>query len=231
MRINRIIDNRYGIFDDKDFVRKFTLLLGLIIATSLFLIYHSLHQVSHLSLSSMQFSKEVPLSLGTVEKELNGNVISLEVLEGDFQDLAERDLQELDTLERQAATRQSSQSTVPAASTNKRPVIEITSVEIRDKAPRSKSLKWLKKKFYATHNAKYALDIAKRFYSLGKYERALKWSLIANEVDQKRPESWIMFAKTKMKMGKKQDAINVLNAYLKTYSSVKVSRYLEKIKS
>ena len=90
-------------------------------------------------------------------------------------------------------------------------------------------MKSLRKKFYATNNVKYALEIAARYYGAKQYQKALKWALIANEVDEKKPESWILFAKTKMKMGKKQDALNVLKAYLKTYSSAKVSRYLKKI--
>jgi tetratricopeptide (TPR) repeat protein len=233
MRISHITDRNQSIFDDKAFVHKFIMLLGLIIAVSLFLIYHSLHQVSDFSLSSLPYFKEKSLSLGSVEEELNGNVISLNVLENDpVDDLVEKDLQQLQVLEQSTASKNAFQ---PAALESKQKMkkhtIEITSVEIRHKAPKAKSLKWLKKKFYATNSIKYALDIAKKYYFAKKYDKALKWSLIANEVDQKSAESWIMFAKTKMKMGKKQDAINVLNAYLKTYSSPKISKYLQKIKS
>jgi tetratricopeptide (TPR) repeat protein len=234
MRISRITDRDNSIFDDKAFVQKFTLLLGLIIAISLFLIYHSLHQVSDFSLSSLTHFKEKPLSLGSVEEELNGNVISLNVLENDpVDDLVEKDLQQLQALEQSAASKYASEAVaaVQSKQETKKHTIQITSVEIRHRAPKAKSLKWLKKKFYTTNNIKYALNIAKKYYFAKKYDKALKWSLIANEVDQRNVESWIMFAKTKMKMGKKQDAINVLNAYLKTYSSPKISKYLQKIKS
>jgi len=235
MRINQIINGNESIFEDKAFVKMFMLLLGLIISISLFLIYHSLHQVSDLSLYSLTQERETPLSLGMVEEQINGNVISLEVLEDNFSDLAEKDLYELETIEQKSVKRKKPQA-IPAPVSNQAKkhtakAIEITSVIIKGKAPVTRSFKWLKKKFYATNNVKYALDIAKRFYASKKYDKALKWSLIANEVDQKNAESWILFAKTKVKMGKKQDAVNILNAYLKTYSSRKVSTYLKTIKS
>ncbi|RUM67224.1 MAG: hypothetical protein DSZ05_03095, partial [Sulfurospirillum sp.] len=182
-----------------------------------------------------------------------GNVISLDDIEGGFDNLVEQDLQALDALERKvakASIASGSAKSVKSAKGAKAPSvavaksappkvkhkspaahIEITSVELSQKKPSGRSVRFLRKKFYATNNIKYAMEIAQHYYNVKQYQKALKWSLIANEVDEKKPETWILFAKTKMKMGKKQDALNVLNAYLKTYSSAKVSRYLKKLKA
>jgi len=229
MRINRITDNHHSIFDDREFVKKFALLLGLITAVSLFLIYHSFHEVNTLAAYHPSDTIKAPLSLSAVEREMNGNVISLDSLEGDVDDLVDQDLQALDALEQKSATASVSPAKSKAPGKVKGKGIVITSVEIPHKRAVRRSMKSLRKKFYATNNVKYALEIATRYYGAKQYQKSLKWALIANEVDEKKPESWILFAKTKMKMGKKQDALNVLKAYLKTYSSAKVSRYLKKI--
>jgi len=229
MRINRITDNHHSIFDDREFVRKFALLLGLITAVSLFLIYHSFHQMNSLAAYHPSDTTKTPLSLSAVEREMNGNVISLDSLEGDVDDLVDQDLQALDALEQKSATDSAVLAKSKALAKVKSRGIVITSVEIPHKRVARRPLKSLRKKFYATNNVKYALEIAERYYGAKQYQKALKWALIANEVDEKKPQSWILFAKTKMKMGKKQDALNVLKAYLKTYSSAKVSRYLKKI--
>ena len=245
MRINQIVEKEYhSILDDKAFIRQFSLLLSLIIAISLFLIYYSVHRIDHVSIPSFGKSQQKPLTLGEVEKEVNGNAIGLEVLEDTFSDLAQMDLQELE-MQRTAQTapihtaKQARGRNVaaaghkaPAATSPAKPLIQITSAPIGRKShSRPKSIKTLRKKFYATNDVKYALQIAEKLMGVKKYQAALKWSLIANELAPQSARSWMLFATIKQKMGKKQDAINVLNAYLKTYDSPKVVKLLQKIKS
>jgi tetratricopeptide (TPR) repeat protein len=253
MRINQIVDNDYhSILEDKAFIRQFSLLLSLIIAISLFLIYYSVNRMDHLSMPSFEKAHAKSLSLGEVEKELNGNVISLEVLEDNFSDLAQMDLQELERQSKEQhmvssknMQKETSRSVKAAkysiavqkrhsaVTEAKRPLIQITSSPVRSNKSysRSKSIKTLRKKFYTTNDIKYALQIAEKLKGAGKYKAALKWSLIANEIAPESAKSWMLFATIKQKMGKKRDAINVLSAYLKTYDSVKVAKLLKKIKS
>jgi tetratricopeptide (TPR) repeat protein len=229
----------HNILDDKQFIKQFALLLSLIIAISLYLIYYSINRVDHISIANIKSSAQAPLSLGEVERSVNGNTISLEVLEDTFTDLAEMDLRELQLAQiaSQKADIKRETATVDSTAHNskaKRSVIEITSVpinSINSKRAKPKSLKYLRKKFYASNDVKYAFAIAERFLEMKKYKEALKWSLIANELAPESDRSWLLFAKTKLKMGKKQDAINILQAYLKTYDSSKVSRFLKKIVS
>ena len=234
MRINQITDQKHTIFDDKAFVKTFTLLLSLIIAISLFLIYQSVNRVNDLSSFSLAAAKKSSISLSTVEREQNGNIISLEMLEDDFSDLAEIDLRELkigtDKVFVKADTVK--KPFVQKSTSKEHKAIEITYTDnIKSKNPSKMSIKTLRKKFYKSNNVRYALMIAQRFYDIKKYEKALKWALIANELDQKKPLSWMLFAKSKVKMGKKHDAINVLNAYLKIYDSKEASRLLKKLQA
>ena len=240
MRISRIIDrHEESIFDDKAFVKTFTLLLGLIIAIASFLIYNSFYDVHQMSFLKKRADRTL-LSLSDAERELNGNVFSLETLEAEEGTPDDMDpaLDEMAAL-RPQHTGHGQVHTAPkieitssqTASAHRKPKIEITSTVSRSHRTHRKSLKQLKKRFYATNNPKYALQIAQRFYDAKRYKEALKWSLIANEIDEQNPKSWLMFAKTKVKMGKRQDAVNVLQAYLKTYTSEEIRRYLHKIKS
>jgi tetratricopeptide (TPR) repeat protein len=229
-------EQSHTILEDKQFIKQFALLLSLIIAISLYLIYYSVYRVDHISIANIKSSAQAPLSLGEVERSVNGNTISLEVLEDTFTDLAEMDLRELQLAQiaSQKADVNREMATVNSTAHNskaKRSVIEITSVPISSKRAKPKSLKYLRKKFYASNDVKYAFAIAERFLEMKKYKEALKWSLIANELAPESDRSWLLFAKTKLKMGKRQDAINILQAYLKTYDSNKVSRFLKKIVS
>ncbi len=245
MRINQIVDQEHhSILEDKAFIRQFSLLLSLIIAISLFLIYYSVHRIDHLSVPALFQEETKPLSLGEVEREVNGNVITLEVLEDTFSDLAQMDLQELQ-MQREATApgavqKPSAPSSgvravakkAPSGSHIRKSAIQITSTPISGKrAHPAKSIGALRKKFYASNDIRYALQIAGKLMDAQKYKEALKWSLIANEIAPQSAASWMLFAKIKLKMGKKQDAVNVLSAYLQSYDSAKVARMLKKIKS
>ncbi len=59
-----------------------------------------------------------------------------------------------------------------------------------------------------------ALLIAKTFYIKQQYAKAIKWSLRANTFDKTDPKTWILFAKSAYKMGKKERALEALRAYL-----------------
>ncbi len=73
------------------------------------------------------------------------------------------------------------------------------------------------------------MKLAKNFYKSKKYQKALKWTLITNEIDSKNEDSWIMFAQIKVAQGKKQDAVNALNEYLKHENSAKAAKFLKKM--
>lgn len=91
------------------------------------------------------------------------------------------------------------------------------------------SIQYLKEKFEKTNNIIFALMLAEEFYSTKNYTESSKWALIANQLDPDSEKSWIWFAKSKLKLGQKEDAIVALKAYLKTNKSKAAQTLLNQI--
>ena len=108
--------------------------------------------------------------------------------------------------------------------TPKKPKIIISSKKI-DK------IRYLKDRYLESNKAKYAIMLAKEYYLKKDYKDALKWAVISNSSDSDNEDSWILFAKCKVKLGKKYQAINALSAYLKVNSSKKIETLLVDIKN
>ncbi len=92
-------------------------------------------------------------------------------------------------------------------------------------------IKYLKDRYKATRKAKYAILLSKEFYKKHNYKLSLKWAIIANDIDSTKEESWLMFAKNKVKLGQKQEAIKALRIYLRSCNSAKVENLLSDIKN
>ena len=93
------------------------------------------------------------------------------------------------------------------------------------------SIKYLKERFEKSHNIIYALMLAEEYYLAKNYQDSNKWSIIANTIDADNEKSWILFAKSKLKLGHKQDATSALEAYLKNNKSKVVQNLLTQIMS
>jgi hypothetical protein len=91
------------------------------------------------------------------------------------------------------------------------------------------TISYLKDKYYSTSSIVFALMLAEEYYDAKNYEASLKWSLTANDIDAKNTKSWYWFAKSKLKLNKKEDAIKALKAYLSNSNSKKLSTLLNKI--
>lgn len=91
------------------------------------------------------------------------------------------------------------------------------------------SIQYLKEKFEKTHNIVFALMLAEEYYLTKNYNESNKWALIANNVDSENEKSWIWFAKSKLKLGHKEDAILALKAYLKNNKSKAAQSLLNQI--
>lgn len=89
----------------------------------------------------------------------------------------------------------------------------------------------LETKFKKSKDFKVALKLSRLYYTSKKYKKSLKWAKIANELNQKDDGSWILFAKTKIKMGQKDIAKKALITYSKAYDSKKVKELLHRISS
>ena len=91
------------------------------------------------------------------------------------------------------------------------------------------SIQYLKNKFETTHNITFALMLAEEYYHAKNYNECNKWALIANNADSDNEKSWIWFAKSKIKLGHKEDAVLALKAYLKNNKSQAAQSLLNQI--
>lgn len=100
---------------------------------------------------------------------------------------------------------------------------------IKIESQETHSIPQLKEKFEKTQNIVFALMLAEEFYQAKNYKESLKWALMANQSDPENEKSWIWFAKSKVKLGEKEDAITALKAYLKHNKSRAAQTLLNQI--
>jgi len=75
-----------------------------------------------------------------------------------------------------------------------------------------------------------ALYLSKYYYKRKAYKKALQWALETNKLDSDIEESWLIFGKAKAKLGKRMEAIRILQAYYDRTGSVKAKNILGKIR-
>ncbi len=89
----------------------------------------------------------------------------------------------------------------------------------------------MKKKFEENRNPREALLLAKVYYKENNYLQAEEWALRANKLDKNLDESWLLFAKSKAKLGKRKEALNILSSYYKKSKSDQARELISKIKA
>lgn len=75
----------------------------------------------------------------------------------------------------------------------------------------------LEQNFHQKNDYKTALQIAELYFADKNFEKALKWSFKANELDKRDSGAWVLFAKAKFALGKKDEAKQVLQSFLRFY--------------
>jgi len=60
---------------------------------------------------------------------------------------------------------------------------------------------------------------------------AEQWALSANKLNNSLEESWLLFAKSKAKLGKKKEALKILVSYYKKSNSIKAKRLIGQIQT
>ena len=89
----------------------------------------------------------------------------------------------------------------------------------------------MKHKFASSKNPREALLLAKAFYEKQDYSKSEEWALAANKLDSSNDESWYLFAKSKVKLGKKNEALKILSSYYRKNHSSKTKALLLKIQN
>jgi len=69
-------------------------------------------------------------------------------------------------------------------------------------------------RFKNNNNPALSLFVAKKYYEIGDYKQAYNYALITNKINNDIEESWIIFAKSLVKLGEKDKAINTLKEYI-----------------
>jgi len=105
---------------------------------------------------------------------------------------------------------------------------KISSVKIKT-VNTKKSFQYIINRFKKNHNPILGLFIAKKYYTLKNYKQSYNYALITNNINNKLEGSWIIFAKSLIKLKQKNRAINVLKDYIKSSDSKHAKLLLDRI--
>ena len=100
------------------------------------------------------------------------------------------------------------------------PTIEIKTNKISITRKNSEDdIRHVIKRFKKNNNPALSLFVAKKYYELGEYHKAYNYALITNEIDREIDASWLIFAKSLVKLNQKEMAIKTLKKYIEDSSS------------
>ena len=92
-------------------------------------------------------------------------------------------------------------------------------------------IKGIIKRFKKNNNPALSLFIAKKYYELANYHQSYNYALITNQINKDIEASWLIFAKSLVKLGKKDMAIRTLQEYVKSSHSGSAKILLNEIRS
>ncbi len=75
-----------------------------------------------------------------------------------------------------------------------------------------------------------SLFLAKYYYDKMEYKKSEKWALETNKLDNTIEESWLVFAKSLAKQGKRAESLKVLKAFLDQGDSMEAESLMDKIR-
>jgi len=87
------------------------------------------------------------------------------------------------------------------------------------------------KRFKINNNPALSLFVAKKYYELGQYNKSYNYALITNEINSDIEASWIIFAKSLVKLNEKEMAVKTLKKYIKHTHSNNAKILLNNINS
>lgn len=93
-----------------------------------------------------------------------------------------------------------------------------------------KSEEALLERFSLAGDYESAVGLANLYFEKGKFEKAIYWSKKASKINAEAPNSWIVYAKSKVELGQKEDAIKSLELYLNYFSSDEIAKLLSDYK-
>ncbi|SFV68409.1 Transformation system protein [hydrothermal vent metagenome] len=109
--------------------------------------------------------------------------------------------------------------------------IQPKSIITIEKKNSKEDIKEVLSRFKKNNNPALSLFIAKKEYELGNYEQAYNYALITNGINNDIEDSWIIFAKSLVKLHKRDMAIKTLIEYIKYSHSGNAKILLNEIQS
>ena len=88
----------------------------------------------------------------------------------------------------------------------------------------------VEKRFDSLGSISDSLFLARNYYNRKNYDKAVHWAIESNKINDKLEESWLIFAKSKYKLGAKNEAKSALSVFIKRTNSKKAKSLLDKIK-
>ncbi len=125
----------------------------------------------------------------------------------------------------QAKQEMLSQETLPQEAPKEEPKITITKTDERQ------NLSSVIERFKNSNNPALSLFVAKKYYQLEEWESAYDYALITNNIKNDIEDSWLIFAKSQVKLGKKDDAAQTLKRYISHSNSQAAKQLLGDIHS
>jgi hypothetical protein len=89
----------------------------------------------------------------------------------------------------------------------------------------------LERRFKETSNANLGLFIARYYYDRGDYNEAYNYALKTNNVNDRIDESWIIFSKSLIKLGRADQAKKTLQVYISQSNSENAKALLDMIEN
>ena len=109
-------------------------------------------------------------------------------------------------------------------------IIKKTTIQISSNDT-AQNLHTIVQRFKASNDPHLSLFLAKKYYEQKNYQQAYNYALITNKINSKIDESWIVFCKSLVHLGKKKFAIKVLQDYIQSTHSSTATILLSNIKS
>ncbi len=93
------------------------------------------------------------------------------------------------------------------------------------------TLSIVEKRYNESKNYEDAIYLAEGYYEQKLYEKAQKWALESNNLNSNSQDSWLIFAKSKARLGDWEAGEKILEAYLKENSSKEAEELLHLIET
>ncbi len=116
-----------------------------------------------------------------------------------------------------------------SAQSNKKSTTKKVNIELTTRK-NSLSAKEIVARYRFAKNKDDALFLARFYYEKKQYKDSLNWALETNKLDSEIEESWLIFARSKVMLGKRMEAIRILQAYFDRTGSSVAKSLLNKIR-